>query len=118
METIYRKVAVSERLPKEKGSYTVQRKEATETYHEMYWYDGSPLNVSFWSAYIDYWLEEIPDFVSETIENSIQMLSQLQKDKEELIEMLEKCKPLISKITRKGKILPSEIESLIQKHKQ
>ena len=52
-------------------------------------------------------------FVEKALENE----TQLQKDKEELIEMLEKCKPLISTITRKGKCLPSEIESLIQKHK-
>lgn len=60
MKTKYIKVSVSERLPKNEGKYTVQRKDL-ENFHEMWFFNGSPLNKGFWEAYVEFWLEEVPD---------------------------------------------------------
>ena len=50
----------------------------------MYWYDGTPLNLSFWVAYVEYWLEEIPD-----------PTAQLKADKVELLEALVQSDSII-----------------------
>lgn len=67
METKYIKVLTSERLPEKEGKYTVKRKDADEGYHDMYWYDGVDINKSFWNSYIEYWLEEVPDYTNDLL---------------------------------------------------
>ena len=107
METIYRKVAVEERMPIEPDYYITDRGDVafSKSLEAFISSSGEELTV-------EWWLQEIPDFVSETIENSIQMLSQLQKDKEELIEGLKSVIPALRYFDSKRE----EIESLIQKH--
>ena len=110
METIYRKVAVSERLPKSKEMLMTSHGWSLWNGHQFEDEDDKPI------SYINYWLEEIPDTTA-----------QLKADKAELLEALEK----ISKVTNEGymtdhtdfqvwelelKQVHSEIESLIQKH--
>ena len=112
MGTIYRKVEVSERLPKAKEMLMTSHGWSLWNGHQFEDEDDKPI------SYINYWLEEIPD-----------PTAQLQADKAELLEALEK----ISKVTNEGYItndtdfqvweselkqVHSEIESLIQKHKQ
>ena len=73
MRTKFIKVSTADRLPEKDGKYTVQRNDS-ENYHEMYYFNGSPLNVSFWTAYVEYWLEEKPDYedeMKETLEKII-----------------------------------------------
>ena len=118
MGTIYRKVAVSEKHPKEDGFYYVFNGLKHSTYYSKllgFNYCMGQINMS---NKITHWLEEVPD-----------PTAQLQADKAELLEALEK----ISKVTNEGymtdhtdfqvwelelKQVHSEIESLIQKHKQ
>lgn len=98
MKTKYVKVQVSERLPEKEGKYTVQRNDS-EDWHEMYYFNGSPLNVSFWKRYIEYWLEEVPDH------------------SEEMLSMLEKVVGFTSLGERVPDYLTHEIEELINKVK-
>lgn len=86
METIYRKVAVSERLPND-DLFTVLT-------------DKGKLFVFDVKNTADWWLEEIEE-------------TQLQKDKEELVEFLE----ALDRIGGLGFERHSQIKSLIQKHK-
>ena len=113
-ETLYRKVSVSERKPIKSGTYfsneeEVYYRESTNKFEHNY--DAH-------CVYPQWWLEEITN-----------PTTQLQADKAELLEALEK----ISKVTNEGymtdhtdfqvweselKQVHSEIESLIQKHKK
>lgn len=112
METLYRKVAVSERLPEfgqrvialvleqndlglSKFLWNVSYSDITKSFKM----DGNEVN-------IEYWLEEITD-----------PTAQLQADKAELLEALEKVKEWGAIFGVEYSIY-DEIESLIQKHKQ
>ena len=101
METLYRKVAVSERLPKINGNYF------TDKYRSFYFSQevNKFMDDEGDFIYPKYWLEEIPD-----------PTTQLQSDKEELLEALEKVKEWGSVFGIEYSIY-DEIESLIQKHK-
>ena len=108
METLYRKVVVSERLP-EKGEYLTDlgiryldgyknwqlsefsKKKKVNENHEEYFEEP------------DFWLEEIPD-----------PTTQLKADKAELLEALEKLRNHYG-LFPENRI---EIESLIQKMKK
>ena len=111
METLYRKVVVSERLP-EKGEYLTDlgiryldgyknwqlsefsKKKKVNENHEEYFEEP------------DFWLEEIHD-----------PTAQLQSDKAELLEALENLTEYGS--TGEDAVeMKREIESLIQKHKK
>ena len=120
METLYRKVAVSEKHPKEDGFYYVFNGLKHSTYYSKllgFNYCMGQINMS---NKITHYLEEIPDNTT-----------QLQADKAELLEALEKVKRLEPIICMGGAVaeqwqneaqalneMMSGIESLIQKHKQ
>ena len=110
METLYRKVAVSERLPENKGYFDTDvgniyflkktwqpskftRKAKVNRYHEDYFEEP------------EYWIEEIPD---PTV--------QLKSDNEELLEALEKVTDLLE-VGFPEISAVKESKSLIQKHK-
>lgn len=103
METLYRKVAVSERLPKDYGFYFIISINGVQ---KSYWFNGVKFFVDE-NISVKYWLEEIP-------ENS---LKKLKADKTELLEALEKVKEWGSIFGIEYSIY-DEIESLIKKHKQ
>lgn len=119
METLYRKVAVSERLPEfgqrvialvleqndlglSKFLWNVSYSDITKSFKM----DGNTVQ-------IEYWLEEIPD-----------PTAQLQADNAELLEALEKVIYIQDKYFGEQEIhgrlraFCVQIESLIQKHKQ
>lgn len=115
METLYRKVAVSERKPKSSGFYWIENivGEMKSSHYES-------LLEMFTGDYANFWLEPIPD-----------PTAQLQADKEELLEMLEAVKRLEPIICMGGAVaeqwkneaqalneMMSGIDSLIQKMKQ
>lgn len=103
METLYRKVSVSERLPIDEETYI--------TSHGWYFWNGNKFEDENDEEidYVNYWLEEIPDN-SPQIEN-------LEAEKEELLEALENLTEYGS--TGEDAVeMKREIESLIQKHKQ
>lgn len=113
METLYRKVAVSERKPNDSGYYFG----IDSLGHREYPYFDNDENKweSIWETV--YWLEEIP-----------YPTAQLKADKEELLSALEDCKERIEKMNKKLLRLTnyyhvsvyyvSGLISLIQKHKQ
>lgn len=108
METLYRKVAVSERLPKEQGLYIVILENGYCVTREFL------LLLGCFSGELVYkssaWLEEIPD-----------PTAQLKADKAELLEALEKAQNELSQFKEsfgQGSELIPEIESLIQKMKK
>ena len=104
METLYRKVAVSERLPKINGNYF------TDKYRSFYFSQevNKFMDDEGDFIYPKYWLEEIPD-----------PTTQLQSDKEELLEALGMSLQLNKAFGANSEwIEVQEIESLIQKHKQ
>lgn len=72
METLYRKVAVSERLPIDEETYI--------TSHGWYFWNGNKFEDENNEEidYVNYWFEEIPDHTA-----------QLQAEKAELLEALE-----------------------------
>lgn len=98
METLYRKVAVSERKPKRVGTYFTNEGEVfySSTYKEFQ-HDYDPHKM-----YPEWWLEEIP-------------AAQLQADKEELIEKLEEIYDYLGSHFDGEKV---SIGELIQKHKK
>ena len=99
METLYRKVAVSERKPIKSGTYFSNEE-------EVYYCESTKKfehNYDAHCVYPQWWLEEIPD-----------PTAQLKSDKAELLEMLEKLRYHYL-LFPENRI---EIESLIQKHKQ
>lgn len=102
METLYRKVAVSERLPKDSGYYFA----IDSLGHREYPYFDNDENKweSIWETV--YWLEPIPD-----------PTDKLKADKEELLGVLENLTEYGS--TGEDAVeMKREIESLIQKMKQ
>lgn len=113
METLYRKVAVSDDK-KIIGRASNVISHLNDLIHKLAYGGNDDLQeIAFKNA------KDFFDILSKEFQSEIpDPTAQLKADKAELLEMLEKCKPLISKITRKGKCLPPEIESLIQKHKQ
>lgn len=95
METLYRKVSVSEEKPKSTGFYWIENivGEMKSSYYD------SMLGM-FTSDYANFWLKP-----------SENPTAQLKADKEELLEALED-------ISNEYGINTSGLESLIQKHKQ
>lgn len=109
METLYRKVAVSERLPKDSGFYFIISANGAQ---KNYWFNGVMFFVDE-NISVNYWLEEIPD-------NSHQ-LEKLEADKAELLEALEDVKKFLNCVQAPATPalrLSLKIKSLIQKHKQ
>ena len=115
METLYRKVAVSEKHPKEDGFYYVFNGLKHSTYYSKllgFNYCMGQINMS---NKITHWLEEVPD-----------PTTQLQADKEEFLEILNETFLHITPLARflkepyqTGlKSRAKSIESLIQKMKQ
>jgi len=101
METLYRKVAVSEKHPKEDGFYYVFNGLKHSTYYSKllgFNYCMGQINMS---NKITHWLEEVPD-----------PTTQLQADKAELLEALENI------VDYGGVANFDTLNSLIQKHKQ
>ena len=74
METLYRKIAVSERLPKAKEMLMTSHGWSLWNGHQFEDEDDKPI------SYINYLVEEIPD-----------PTTQLKADKAELLEALERC---------------------------
>ena len=102
METLYRKVAVSERKPIKSGTYfsneeEVYYRESTKKFEHNY--DAH-------CVYPQWWLEEIPD-----------PTTQLQADKAELLEALERCNNELYFYSGQTDFV-EENKFLIQKHKQ
>ena len=108
METLYRKVAVSEKHPKEDGFYYVFNGLKHSTYYSKllgFNYCMGQINMS---NKITHWLEEIPD-----------PTTKLQADKAELLEALEIILEGVYETNVTADVISIEfIESLIQKHKQ
>ena len=75
--------------------------------------DKKEVELSQSEVYFEWWLEEISDFIPETIEKSIQAIAQLQADKAELLEALKKLRNHYGLFPENR----MEIESLIKKHK-
>ena len=108
METLYRKVAVSERMPDKSGFYFTYSSSGVK---KTIWFMNDKFSYVSPSYNPEFWLEEIPD-------NEIK----LQKNKEEFaIQILKKLK---TKLDNMGMwsycdktAFDEEIESLIQKHK-
>lgn len=99
METLYRKVMVSDRNPdNDKIQYTSR---GFLLYDKVF---GWITIQNYTARSPEWWLEEIPD--------NHQQIEKLQSDKAELLEALENVKDYL------GSDVRSEIESLIQKHKQ
>ena len=106
METLYRKVAVSEKHPKEDGFYYVFNGLKHSTYYSKllgFNYCMGQINMS---NKITHYLEEIPD-------NTIQ----LKADKAELLEALERCNNELYFYSGQTDFV-EENKFLIQKHKQ
>ena len=104
METLYRKVAVSERLPKESSYYLCKTVFGSDEY---VYFNISDLQFESIEE-IKFWLEEIPDTTA-----------QLKADKAELLEVLGISLRLNKAFGANSEwIEVQEIESLIQKHKQ
>lgn len=99
METLYRKVAVSERKPTKSGDYFTN--EGLSFYASTY--KGFEHHTDPHRVYPDWWLEPIPD-----------PTAQLKADKEELLEALENCQKVIK---QRNNLRIKELDSLIQKHK-
>ena len=100
METLYRKVAVSERNPTKSGEYFTN--EGTVFYASTY--NGFEHNIDPHRVYPDWWLEPIESH----------QIEKLEADKAELLEALESIKPALRYFPERL----NEIESLIQKMKQ
>lgn len=114
METLYRKVAVSERLPKEEGEYIVKIKNFG-LIERCEFFDLEDFH-NDWKNDVEYWLEEIP--------NNSHQIEKLEADKAELLEALETANLQIKylhekfKETGSGNTIVSKNKSLIQKMKQ
>ena len=118
MGTIYRKVAVSERMPPPMTDILIKYR--WSDYFEPYHYFDDLHCKDEMLNEVTHWIEEIP-----------YPTTQLQADKAELWEALEKVKRLEPIICMGGAVaeqwqneaqalneMMAEIESLIQKHKQ
>ena len=104
MKTVYRKVAVSERLPPPMTDILIKYR--WSDYFEPYHYFDDLHCKDEMLNEVTHWIEEIP-----------YPTAQLQADKAELLEALEKVKEWGSVFGIEYSIY-DEIESLIQKHKQ
>lgn len=108
METLYRKVAVSERNPTKEDIYNTSR--GFLSYSKVF---GWVTIQNYTTPNPEYWLEEIPD---PTV--------QLKANKSELLEALEKVLVIQDKyfgeleIHGRLRAFCFQIESLIKKHKQ
>ena len=102
MGTIYRKVAVSERMPKINGNYL------TDKYRSFYFSQevNKFMDDEGDFIYPKYWLEPIPDPTTQLKADNAELLEAL----ENLTDLLEAGFPEISAV--------KESKSLIQKHKQ
>lgn len=118
MGTLYRKVAVSERLPPPMTDVLIKYR--WNGYFEPYHYVDDLHCKDEMLNEVTHWIEEIP-----------YPTAQLQSDKAELLEALEKVKRLEPIICMGGAVaeqwqneaqalneMMAEIESLIQKHKK
>ena len=113
METIYRKVAVSERMPLPMTDILIKYR--WNNYFEPYHYFDDLHCKDEMLNEVTHWLEEIPDTTA-----------QLKADKAELLEILNETFLHITPLARflkepyqTGlKSRAKSIESLIQKHKQ
>lgn len=104
METLYRKVAVSERLPKEEGDYFFKERGGFDFKLETYRVSKE----KFFRNNFNYWLEEIPD-----------PTTQLKSDKEEILVALDALNENYKANNEDAcEHLMSFLPSLIQKHKQ
>ena len=99
METLYRKVAISERMPKAKEMLMTSHGWSLWNGHQFEDEDDKPI------SYINYWLEEIPD-----------PTAQLKADKAELLEALEKATDLLEAGFPEISAV-KDFQSIIQKHK-
>ena len=103
METLYRKVAVSERKPKSSGFYWIEN-----IVGEMKSSHYDSLLEIFTGDYANFWLEPIKSDQTQ--------IEKLEAEKKELLEALEKVKKWGGEFGMDYQIY-KEIESLIQKHK-
>ena len=103
METLYRKVAISERMPDKSGFYFTYSSSGVK---KTIWFMNDKFSYVSPSYNPDYWLEEVPD-----------PTAQLQADKEELLEALEKATDLLEAGFPEISTV-KDFQSLIQKHKQ
>ena len=101
METLYRKVAVSERLPKAKEMLMTSHGWSLWNGHQFEDEDDKPI------SYVNYWLEEILD-----------PTAQLKADKEELLKVLQRIIDIYPILVEEDKEELLKAKSLIQKHKQ
>ena len=113
METLYRKVAVSERMPEKIGTYMCMLGSGQLGNYDF-------LGDKFESSAVKYWFESVPN-----------PTAQLKADKEELLEALDNSRKVIEWYMENtmpesdnhtdffniGMNQRTEIESLIQKHK-
>ena len=104
MKTIYRKVAVSERMPPPMTDILIKYRwsDYFEPYH---YFDDLHCKDEFLKDVI-FWLEEIPN-----------PTTQLQADKAELFEALERCNNELYFYSGQTDFV-EENKSLIQKHKK
>ena len=101
METLYRKVAVTERIPKEEEMLMTSHGWSLWNGKQFEDEDDKPI------SYINYWLEEILD---PTV--------QLKADKAELLEALQRIINIYPILVEEDKEELLKAKSLIQKHKQ
>ena len=121
METLYRKVAVSERLPEKEKDYFFMKRGGFDFQLETY----RITKEKFFKNGFNYWLEEIPETIkSETLANALHRIEKLKEDKKELMSLLYDCKIVIDMhrqihgFVGASEQLYEDIESLIQKMKQ
>ena len=106
METIYRKVAVSERMPPPMTDILIKYR--WNNYFEPYHYFDDLHCKDEMLNEVTHWIEEIPDTTT-----------QLQADKTELLDALGISLRLNKAFGANSEWIEiQEIESLIQKHKQ
>lgn len=106
METLYRKVAVSDDNPTDGKKLYLMEIIGTKN-------QRLPEN----EDKRRFWLEEIHDFIPETIEKSIKMIEKLEAEKKELLEALDKATDLLEAGFPEISAV-KDFQSLIQKHKQ
>ncbi len=99
METLYRKVSVSERLPKAKEMLMTSHGWSLWNGHQFEDEDDKPI------SYINYWLDEIPD-----------PTAQLKADKEELIENHFKLFRRLNSLVNRYKLVG--FEDLLEKSRE
>ena len=103
METLYRKVAVSERLPKDYGFYFIISVNGVQ---KNYWFNGVMFFVDE-NVSVKYWLEPI---------KSDPLIENLEAEKKELLDFIKELKDRFEHYN--DKVSMFQIESLIQKLKQ